>query len=74
MKAKEWLKGVRVFLPNIVAITKDANGKVAYFVDDLPQLEGNEWDNCHEYPYYVDIPIEFDSEDFTKCIVTFNDL
>lgn len=77
MKAIEKLIQLRKEDPSIVAIAKDRDGRVYYF-NDFPDECNSFWSNYGEqgtdFNEITDDILEFDSNDWTECIVTVNDL
>jgi len=75
MKAKDILKEIVKAYPDVVAIARDESNIVYGYFNFMPHQQDCDW---HNFDKSLQINfedfIEWDSEDWTKCIVTINDL
>ena len=77
MKAKDLLKEIVKAYPDVVAIARDKSGDVFIYKHFIPKwLWDGCWDNTDNNFIDFSIPLilEWNSQDWTECIVTINDL
>lgn len=73
MKAIDKLIQLRKEDPSIVAISKDSNGEVFFYKTDIPKVYPDYWQNAIGSDDEL-FDVEFDSENWQECIVTYKDL
>ena len=82
MKAIEALKQINEIFPEYIAIAKDADNEVCVYTSEILEISND--DNCWQlgnlYANYKKVSesfankIEWELDDWTKCIVTLNDI
>ena len=74
MKAIDKLIQLRKEDPFIVAIAKDRDGLICIFKNKIPVIYNISWANGGMWNIERDDNLEFDSDNWMNCIVTYKDL
>ena len=76
IKPKDLLKEAINISSDVVALTQDYYGNITFFKENIPIIFENTWVNYSNYYNFISnkVIIKWDSDDWTKCIITINDL